>query len=179
MPGFGLCHWTNEIASCQNLVVNQPGWQQQLTTNQQALITAFVQRTRFLNAFPTSLTPAQFVDALFANSGVTPTAAQRQAVIDRFAGAGNTSEVNARVASLLDVAQNASFVQAETNRAFVLMEYFGYLRRNPNDAPEPGLNFDGYNFWLNKLNQFGGDYQAAEMVKAFVLAGEFRQRFGQ
>ena len=24
------------------------------------------------------------------------------------------------------------------------MQYFGYLRRNPNDAPEPGLNFDGY-----------------------------------
>jgi len=184
MPGAPVPLTLNEFvidsrAISQNLVVNQPGWQQQLTTNQQALITAFVQRTRFLNAFPTSLTPAQFVDALFTNSGVAPTAAQRQAVIDRFAGASNTSEVNARVASLLDVAQNASFVQAETNRAFVLMEYFGYLRRNPNDAPESGLNFDGYNFWLNKLNQFGGDYQAAEMVKAFVLAGEFRQRFGQ
>jgi hypothetical protein len=87
--------------------------------------------------------------------------------------------VSARVAAVLDVAQNASFVQAETNRAFVLMQYFGYLRRNPNDAPESGLNFDGYNFWLNKLNQFGGDYQAAEMVKAFILSGEYRQRFGQ
>ena len=45
------------------------------------------------------------------------------------------------------------------------MQYFGYLRRNPNDPPEPGLNFEGYNFWLNKLNQFNGDYIGADMVK--------------
>jgi hypothetical protein len=53
------------------------------------------------------------------------------------------------------------------------------LRRNPNDAPEPALNFTGYNFWLNKLNSFGGDYGNAEMVKAFITASEYRQRFGQ
>jgi hypothetical protein len=58
------------------------------------------------------------------------------------------------------------------------MEYFGYLRRNPNEAPEPALNFDGYNFWLNKLNQFDGNYLAAEMVRAFIISSEYRQRFG-
>ena len=48
------------------------------------------------------------------------------------------------------------------------MQYFGYLRRKPNDAPEPGLNFDGYNFWLGKLfNEFDGNFVNAEMVKAF------------
>jgi hypothetical protein len=66
--------------------------------------------------------------------------------------------------------------QQEFNRAFVLMQYFGYLRRNPNDAPD--VNFDGYNFWLNKLNQFNGDFKAAEMVKAFLTSMEYRQRFG-
>ena len=58
------------------------------------------------------------------------------------------------------------------------MQYFGYLRRNPNDPPELSLDFQGYNFWLNKLNQFHGDYIAAEMVKAFILSGEYRHRFG-
>ena len=58
------------------------------------------------------------------------------------------------------------------------MQYFGYLRRNPNDAPEPGLNFAGYNFWLNKLNQFNGDFAKAEIVKAFISSTEYRQRFG-
>jgi len=53
------------------------------------------------------------------------------------------------------------------------------LRRNPNDAPESGLNFDGYTFWLNKLNQFNGDFVQAEMVKAFLSSSEYRRRFGQ
>jgi len=59
----------------------------------------------------------------------------------------------------------------------VLMEYFGYLRRNPDDAPD--ANFAGYNFWLNKLNQFNGSFIDAEMVKAFISSSEYRQRFGQ
>ncbi|HYY96490.1 MAG TPA: hypothetical protein VE713_18440, partial [Pyrinomonadaceae bacterium] len=67
----------------------------------------------------------------------------------------------------------------EGNRAFVLMEYFGYLRRNPNEAPEPTLDFQGYNFWLSKLNSFNGNFVQAEMVKAFITSIEYRQRFGQ
>jgi hypothetical protein len=49
--------------------------------------------------------------------------------------------------------------------------------RNPFDAPEPGLNFDGYNFWLTKLDQFNGNFVSAEMVKAFLVSGEYRQKF--
>ena len=64
----------------------------------------------------------------------------------------------------------------QINPAFVLMQYFGYLRRNPNDAPD--TNFDGYNFWLNKLSQLDGNFINAEMVKAFMTSGEYRQRFG-
>jgi hypothetical protein len=62
------------------------------------------------------------------------------------------------------------------SRCFVQMEYFGYLRRNPNAAPDN--NFNGYNFWLNKLNQFNGDFLQAEMVKAFLSSLEYRARFG-
>jgi hypothetical protein len=80
---------------------------------------------------------------------------------------------------LRKIADNALFQQRETNRAFVMMQYFGYLRRNPDAAPETNLNFDGYNFWLNKLNSFNGDFKAAEMVKAFLNSAEYRRRFGQ
>jgi len=52
-----------------------------------------------------------------------------------------------------------------------------YLRRNPDDLPN--TDFSGYDFWLNKLNQSGGDYRAAEMVKAFISSDEYRKRFGQ
>jgi hypothetical protein len=55
-------------------------------------------------------------------------------------------------------------------------QYFGYLRRNPNDLSD--TNFDGYNFWLNKLNEFNGNFVNAEMVKAFIVSGEYKLRFG-
>ena len=60
---------------------------------------------------------------------------------------------------------------AKRNEAFVMMQYFGYLRREPDEA--------GYQFWLNKLNQFGGNFEQAEMVKAFIVSGEYRARFAQ
>jgi hypothetical protein len=58
------------------------------------------------------------------------------------------------------------------------MEYCGYLRRDPDDAPEPTRDYTGYHFWLTKLNHFNGNYIASEMVKAFMSSSEYRQRFG-
>ena len=75
-----------------------------------------------------------------------------------------------------DVAEHQNLAKAELNRAFVLMQFFGYLRRNPDDAPD--TDYTGYDFWLAKLNQFNGDYIAAEMVKAFINSTEYRRRFG-
>ena len=74
------------------------------------------------------------------------------------------------------VAEDPDLNNAEFNRAFVLMQFFGYLRRNPNDAPD--ADYTGYDFWLTKLNQFNGNFRNAEMVKAFITSIEYRQRFG-
>ena len=81
-----------------------------------------------------------------------------------------------RAQALRLLAESDFFRMNELNRAFVLMEYFGYLRRNPDDPPDN--NLDGYNFWLAKLNQFNGNFVAAEMVKSFLKATEYRGRFG-
>ena len=162
----------------KDVVIGQPGAEQQLEANKVAYALDFVSRSRFTSAYPTTLTPAEFVDALFTNAGVTPSATDRSAAINEFAGAGNTADVAARARALRRVAENSTLKQQETNKAFVLMQYFGYLRRNPNDPPEVGLNFDGYNFWLGKLNEFNGNFVNAEMVKAFIVSGEYRQRFG-
>jgi hypothetical protein len=122
------------------------------------------------------MSPSTFVDTLFANSGVTPASADRTAAISEFGGAPTTTDVAARARALRHIAENPTFASQEFNRAFVLMQYFGYLRRNPNDAPDG--NFDGYNFWLSKLDQFSGNYIQAEMVKAFLSSIEYRRRFG-
>jgi uncharacterized protein (TIGR03118 family) len=75
-----------------------------------------------------------------------------------------------RATILRKIAEAEELQTREFNRAFVTMEYFGYLRRDPDTS--------GFNFWLNKLNSFNGDFLAAEMVKAFILSLEYRQRFG-
>ncbi|MGH9928988.1 MAG: DUF4214 domain-containing protein [Pyrinomonadaceae bacterium] len=164
----------------QGVVVGAPNWQTKLESNKQAFAAQFVARSSFANAYPNSLTPVQFVDALYANAGVTsPPAGERTASINEFAGAGNTADTAARGRALRRVAENSTLGQQEFNRAFVLMQYYGYLRRNPYDPPEPTLDYPGYNFWLGKLNQFNGNYVDAEMVKAFLVSGEYRQRFVQ
>jgi hypothetical protein len=165
---------TQEIG--RGVVVGQTGWEQVLENNKVAFILQFVQRSRFTTAFPATLTPAQFVDQLFARAGVTPSVSERTSIINEFGGAGTSANNAARGRALRRVAENSTLNQAEKNKAFVLMQFFGYLRRNPNDPQD--TDYTGYDFWLTKLNEFNGDFIRAEMVKAFLDSSEYRARFG-
>jgi hypothetical protein len=158
------------------VIIGQPGALQLLEANKVAFANDFVTRTRFTTAYATSLTPAQFVDALIAKAGFTPTPAERQAFIDEFGSVTNTTDTAARARTVRAIAENGTFSQLEKNNAFVLMQYFGYLRRDPNTDPD--TDYTGYDFWLGKLNQFNGNFVNAEMVKAFIISGEYRHRFG-
>ena len=160
------------------VVVNQGNWQKQLDDNKVAFSQAFVQRARFTdpNAYPTTMSPLAFVTKLANNAGVPANDPDRAKAVDEFAGAAVTVDVAARARALRDVAENSAVFAAEQNRAFVLMQYFGYLRRDPNAGPDS--DYTGYDFWLTKLNQFNGDFAAAEMVKAFIDSTEYRRRFG-
>lgn len=154
------------------LVVGRSGWEQQLEANKQAFLDDFVTRSEFCNLYPDTMSAADYVDALYSHAGVTPSAAERQVAIDEF----NNADGHARGRVLRRVAESTALTTRETTRAFVLAEYFGYLRRGPDDAPDG--NLDGFNFWLTKLNDFGGDYRRSEMVKAFITSSEYRRRFG-
>ncbi len=163
----------------QGVVVGQGNWQQQLETNKQAFTGEFVQRSRFTGAFPTSLTPTQFVDTLNTNAGNPLSPAERNQLV-----ADLTANVKTRAQALRAVAEDVDLSTAEFNRAFVLMQYFGYLRRDPNNG-NGDTDYTGYDFWLGKLNSFtvpGDDplirVQKADMVKAFITSAEYRQRVG-
>lgn len=160
----------------QGVIVGQSGWEALLESNKQSFASAFVQRARFTAAFPTVMPPAQFVDTLNQNAGSVLSAAERTTAINLFAGAGDTSNQAARAQALRQVAEDQDLLTAESNKAFVLMQFFGYLRRDPNSGPD--TDYTGYDFWLTKLNQFNGNYINAEMVKAFLNSSEYRQRFG-
>jgi hypothetical protein len=133
-----------------------------------------VQRPDFQAAFPNSITAQQFVDQLNARAGSVLSPSENANLV-AILGA-TPGDLAKRAQVLRAVAKDSDLRTAEFNKAFVLMQYFGYLRRNPNDSPD--ANFDGFNFWLAKLNGFNGNYVAAEMVKAFLVSGEYRQRFG-
>lgn len=146
------------------VVVNSPGWQQRLENNKVAFANAWVTKPAFTTIYD-GLNNTQFVDTLIANTGVTFTPTDRQSYIDVLNNPGTT-----RAQVLRAIAENHGFYNAEYNPAFVEMQYFGYLRRDPDTG--------GFNFWLNKLVEHGGDFRAAEMVKSFLVSGEYRQRFG-
>ncbi|MDT7779179.1 MAG: uncharacterized protein QOC99_1691 [Acidobacteriota bacterium] len=159
---------TQEVS--RGIIVGETGWEQKLADNTNAFLEMFVARPEFTLIYPAQLSPAAYVDKLNAQAGGPLSPAERDALVS-----GMLSGQETRATVLRHVADDEDFRRAEFNRAFVLMQYFGYLRRNPDDAPD--ANFDGYDFWLSKLNQFGGDYRRAEMVKAFIASPEYRARF--
>jgi hypothetical protein len=177
LRGFPLYRelWRDAQQIGRNVVVGQGDWEQQLAANKQTYSLEFVQRPEFLIRYPQSLTAAQFVDNLNATAGSQLSPAERDQQVANLTAAGNNAA--GRAAVLAFVAEDTDFRSAEFNRVFVLMEYFGYMRRNPFDAPD--ADFTGYDFWLGKLNQFGGNYIQAEMVKTFISSDEYRQRFVQ
>ncbi len=122
----------------------------------------FTQRAEFHAAYD-SLSNTQYVDTLIANTGVAYSN-RNQMITDL-----NTS-AKTRAQVLNDIVEATQFVQnaATFNRAYVLTEYWGYLRRNP-DTP-------GLNNWIIYLNAHPGDFRT--MVNGFVNSIEYRKRFG-
>jgi hypothetical protein len=153
---------TQEVG--KGIIVGETGWREKLTANKKAFYWAWVQRADFRSRYD-QLNDAQFVDSLYASMGVMPAAAERDALVGQLASGAARADVLAKIV------ENEEFSRLESNKAFVLMQYFGYLRRNPDPA--------GYAHWLGKLEEFGGDYRRAEMVKAFLSSTEYRDRFRQ
>jgi Tol biopolymer transport system component len=148
----------------RGVIVGQPNWQQQLEANKQTFIQQFFDDDRADLSF--GRTNAEYVDLLYQYAAVQPDAANRNALISSLDAGTQT-----RAGVLCQIVDDAQFKQNSFQQAFVLMQYYGYLRREPDAG--------GYNFWLNKLNQFGGDYIGSEMVRSFIVSSEYRQRFGR
>jgi hypothetical protein len=167
----------------RDVVVGQPGFEALLDFNKQHYTEEFVARADFLAAHG-GQNAGQYVDSLFAGAGATPTQAERNAAVSAF-GTGDTT---GRASALRSVVESGSVYNRLYNPAFVLMQYFAYLRRNPDAAPDN--DFGGYNFWLAKLDRFTapgedardesvalGRVRRAEMVRSFLLSVEYRGRF--
>ena len=162
----------------RGVVVGAPGFEATLEANKQDYFDELVTRTQFTSIYG-ALTNAQFVDALNANAGGALSPSERDALVAALNGGTVT-----RAQALRSVVEDATFAASEFNRGFVLSQYFGYLRRDPDES--------GFQFWLDKLNSVsiaGEDVRdpdvalarirRAQMVEAFIDSVEYRQRFGQ
>jgi hypothetical protein len=148
----------------RDYIATAPGAAAVLEANKAAYFNDYVKRPEFISMYG-HLFNEQYVDALVANTGISFTEAECDAMVN---GMNGGTETYATV--LRKITEKPSFRQAEANQMFVRLEYFGYLRRDPDAA--------GFNFWLTKLDQFNGNFNNADMVKAFLVSGEYRQRFG-
>lgn len=135
-----------------------------LEIGKQALVQSLLERADFLTRYPLNLSNAEFADALLATvreSGVD-LSSERQNLMDALSNHNRAQAVRL-------VVENRELYKAEYNAAFVLSEYFGYLRRDPDQ--------NGYDFWLNVLNnREPNNYQG--MVCAFITSREYQERFG-
>ena len=134
-----------------------------LEANKQAFAEDWVGRAAFQQIYPLAMTPEQFVGKLFDTAGLTPFTTQRQQL------ANDMHNGKTRAQVLREVIEIAEFKTREYNPSFVLMQYFGYLGRDPEQG--------GYDFWLNVLNnREPNNYRG--MVCSFITSREYQERFG-
>ena len=123
-----------------------------------ALITEFMSRSPFVTKY-NALTNTAYVDTLLATANVTH--GSRDVWITSL---GNGSRTRADV--LRELVESQEVYNKYFNQAFVVMQYFGYLRRDPDAL---------YTDWiqiLDSTNDFRG------MVNGFMNSPEYRIRFG-
>ena len=121
---------------------------------------AFVQRQDFLALFPTSMTPSQYVNALESNAGVT--LSNKQTLIDAL-----TAGTMTRADVLRNVVESQVVFDKFIIPGFVTMEYFGYLRRDP--------DLIGYQNWVQTLTADPNNFR--HMIFGFIYSTEYRDRF--
>ena len=140
-----------------------------LEAKKAAFATSFVECSEFIEQYPLTMTADVFVDALLRRAQQTSgldLSGESSNLINLYNSASNSSESRSLV--VRSVVEGSRFKQTQYNSAFVLMEYFGYLGRNPDQ--------DGYDFWLNILNHRDtNNYRG--MVCSFITSAEYQRRF--
>jgi hypothetical protein len=138
---------------------------EEVTQKRDAFVAAWVERPEFVTKYPLMLSEAEFVDRLLQTAGVTLTGATTRdtLVADLLSGA------KSRAGVVRAVVESNAVNEKEFNSAFVAMQYFGYLRRDPEEG--------GYNDWLRTINANPNDFRS--MVNGFMNSAEYRLRFGQ
>ena len=123
------------------------------------------ERPKFQEHFD-SMNHEGFVDGVAVNARLALAPAERGAFVDKLNSATLT-----RAQVLLAIVNNREFAETERNRSLVLLHYFGYLHRNPDDPPD--RNMDGFNFWLKEVETSG---EVDRLTRAFMASIEHGEK---
>ncbi len=132
--------------------------------NLRSFVEDWVKRPGFSSEY-NSLDDGRFVDRLIANSGVKIAQPERDRLLNELSAGKET-----RASTLLNLVGDQRFADKEHNRLFVLLHYFAFLRRNPEDLPDG--NLDGLNFWVQGLDR---DRNPARVSEAFAKSFEYEK----
>jgi choice-of-anchor B domain-containing protein len=164
--GLGRRPLYTEFSTDRQQVIASPNLEQ----NKNAFASAFVQRQEFVQKYSTATTAESFVDALLStvwNGTASDLGAERTLLIELYKSGSSMQE--SRTSVLRYVIEDRQLKEAVYNPSFVLMQYFGYLKRDPDEG--------GYLFWLDVLNnREPGNYRG--MVCSFLTSVEYQNRFG-
>jgi hypothetical protein len=160
MPRYAEFLADMELVS-RNVIASSLDGQSKLEANLREFAGAWVERPKFVAQYK-QLTNERFVDELTTKAGVVLQAEERAVLIDKLSNREMT-----RAEVLLAVVNNRQFVEQEENRSLVLLHYFGYLHRNPDDAPDKDMT--GFNFWVREV-QVSGD--PSRLARGFTASGE-------
>ncbi|HEX3229692.1 MAG TPA: hypothetical protein VHQ95_12035 [Pyrinomonadaceae bacterium] len=147
----------------RDLVYGSSLWETQLHRNRAALLKEWTISPEFKRLYE-GKSNAELVDTLLKNAGISWSASKRDELVNSL-----TTQTDPHQAALLSVISDSAFSASEYNNAYVLAHFFGYLRRNPDDAPD--FDLKGFNFWRDRLNSWG-DYRTISM--AFMESEEYR-----
>ncbi|HEX8353449.1 MAG TPA: hypothetical protein VF611_11145 [Pyrinomonadaceae bacterium] len=92
------------------------------------------------------LDEARYAARLYENAGLEVAPAEHDALASALASGAET-----RAGALVRVAEDPRLAERERARSLLLLHYFGFLRRDPDDPPDNGL--EGFNFWLAQLER--------------------------
>ncbi len=149
----------------RGVMTNSMEEQANIDSNLNKFAANWIERPKF-QALYKPMTAENFVDRLSQNAGITLPPAERATLISRLSSGAMT-----RAEALTTIVNTKEFVEKEDTRSFVLLHYFGYFHRNPDDPPDNNLK--GFNYWVAEVEKTG---DRSNLMRAFMASGEYEHR---
>jgi hypothetical protein len=148
----------------RGIIVGSAEQEQHFAANFREFLEDWTKREGFIQSL-SHLNDTQYVNRVIENAGLSLDPASREALVG-----GLSSGSETRPTVLLKIVDDPRLIAREKYRSLLVLHYFGYFRRNPDDPPDGDLR--GFNFWLQDLERH---HDARDLSAAFRAAGEYQK----